>query len=778
MINNNEQGTKKKFKLRKHISILFMLIIMFSIFMVYEFSNFFILDRFNTFIEKSAQNDMTLVINLLNTEIKDLKSSVKDYSKNSDTFQFVMDRNSDFLNSDFSNKALELNKWNAVYIYDKDKKLIYSKEYDLQNNIELTKDHELTNHFEKDGRILSEDKDNAFIVKSGNKNLIVISQPIRKSTKSQESIGTLVCTREIDQDLIKSFVGTYLITLKVDKDNSVENPLQYTYLDADEGLDSSVWLDTKSGEYKINGSIFDYNGTQLLKLTNDIDETIFSVGKIGIFRYVITISIVLFIFFGALLMIINKRIFKRLEMLIYTLVNIDKSNDFSKRIKVENNDEISDLENRFNNLLETVEKTQSEILYQAKYDQLTDTLNRGAFFDEVQGKLINRKMDSITAIIFIDLDGFKEINDSLGHNAGDLVLVNVSSRLKEALRGYDAVISRFGGDEFVLFIQGIKSYEELQGLCTGIINKVNKSIRVIGNTCSVSCSAGVSIATTNGDKLDELVNNADMAMYKIKRENKNAYCIYNEEMRNKISADMMGEALKNNEYELHYQKQVDSFTGKARGVEALIRWNSPERGMVSPLEFIPLAEETGFIGQLGKWVLQEACRQCKEWNDKYDPNFKVSVNVSSIHFMQKDFINNVIGAIKITGVNSSNLELEITESVALYQEEEVISRLNELKKLDINVDIDDFGTGYSSLKYLQKFQIDGLKIDKAFIDDITENSTIARAIIGMAANLNVHVIAEGVETLEQVDYLKKLGCRYIQGYYYSKPIPAKDVDFQ
>ncbi|WP_326512109.1 EAL domain-containing protein [Clostridium intestinale] len=781
MVKHDKIKKNKKYQLRSQISIFFLLTIVASVLIVYGLSNKFIIRNFDYLLKNQGQGNIKQVVNELNNQLIDLENSAKDYGSWDDTYEYVLNRDKSYIDSNYIDETFSLNNWNLLYIFDKDKKLAYGKEFDLHDKQEINKSDEVVDFIKGKEWIFNDIRIQAKLISSPKGSMLLAAYPITRSGGLGNSVGWIVCGRYVNENLVNSMGDNLLMNLKLDDNIDKPGDITSTTYISGRGIKADIWVDKNGKSDKSVGIIYDYDGNKLIKMSSniDVDMNILNMGTYGVYKYIATTSVVLLVSFILLLWLIDKTIFKRLNELIYNVGNIEKNNDFSKRISIKRNDEISILETGFNNLLSTVERTQSEILYQAKYDQLTETFNRGVFFDDVQVILDDEmKNGNKSAIIFIDIDGFKDINDSLGHSTGDYILVNVAARLKEKLKNYNPIISRFGGDEFVTFIPNIKSYKEIDNICKDLLDRIKQPMYIGRKACKITCSIGISISIDHGSTVDDLINNADVAMYHVKKNNKNNSIIYNEDMRSRISQEMLEEALDNNEFVLYYQKQVDITTERIEGAEALVRWNSADRGFVSPIEFIPLAEETGFIVPLGKWILEEACKQCKEWNDTIDKDFRVSVNVSSIQFMEKAFIDMVVNTLKTTGINPKNLELEITESVALYKEEEVISKLEELKNLGVRVSIDDFGTGYSSLKYLQKFKIDGLKIDKAFIDNINENSSIAKSIISMAENLGVYVIAEGVETVEQVNCLRSLKCQYIQGYYYGKPVPPDGFDLK
>ncbi|OCL25841.1 hypothetical protein U472_14335 [Orenia metallireducens] len=423
-------------------------------------------------------------------------------------------------------------------------------------------------------------------------------------------------------------------------------------------------------------------------------------------------------------------------------------------------------------MLDILEKSQEKILHQSRHDELTNLPNRSYFYQQVREQLSSSKDYEINAIFFIDIDKFKSINDSFGHEVGDLLLQAITKRLKENLP-QNSISSRIGGDEFIIFIPNIKSNKFAEDVAKKVISNIKKPYSINGKELIITLSIGISFYPIDGTDIDLLINNADLAMYNVKNRGKNDFEFYDLNMRNKLSKEMLIKALEEEELELYYQPKVNGVTGDITGMESLLRWNHPEKGFISPAEFIPLAEETGSIIAIGEWVLKKACEQTRRWNQMTNSSLVVAVNISNIQFGKVDFIEMVKRALKESKLNPKYLELEITESIAVNNEEEVINKLILLKELGVSVAIDDFGTGYSSLSYLQKLPIDTLKIDKVFVDDIVKDDTIAKMIIDMAQNLGISVIAEGVEREDQLNQLLKLGCGSIQGYLFSRPLPAE-----
>ncbi|HWT35700.1 MAG TPA: EAL domain-containing protein [Paraburkholderia sp.] len=422
---------------------------------------------------------------------------------------------------------------------------------------------------------------------------------------------------------------------------------------------------------------------------------------------------------------------------------------------------------------------QEQLEYQANYDSLTRLPNRNLLRDRLQHALIvAQRHHKGVAVVFIDLDGFKNVNDSLGHSVGDRLLSVVADRLARCARASDTV-ARHGGDEFVIVMTDTVDEQSLIAWMERVRASISEPVWLDGTELYVGCSMGASLFPQDGDDAETLMKKADLAMYRAKDMGRNTFQFFQPEMNANVSVRLnlerrLRRALRDNEFLLHYQPQVDIETGQVVGMEALVRWRDPEVGLIPPSQFIPVAEESGLIGPLSEWVLREACRQNKAWQDEGLPPARVSVNLSARQFQQRDIAKLVMQVLEETGLDPQYLELELTESTIMRNAEEAVSMLNELHALGIGLAIDDFGTGYSSLSYLKRFPVDRLKIDRSFVSDIGESSddeTITSAIIALAHSLNLQVIAEGVETSTQLDFLKERACDEMQGYFFAKPLP-------
>ncbi len=429
---------------------------------------------------------------------------------------------------------------------------------------------------------------------------------------------------------------------------------------------------------------------------------------------------------------------------------------------------------------------EEKLLHQASHDVLTGLPNRLLLLDRLNQAIIIAKRDHMKiTVAFIDLDSFKIINDALGHSIGDELLKSVAERFKALLRASDT-LARIGGDEFVILLTGPENVDRITSLLERIIESISQPYKLKGHEVNVTCSIGFSIYPENGDNAETLLKNADNAMYQAKEKGKNTFQFFTGEMHTKVRKRLdiengLRHALVNNEFFLEYQPKLDIKTNQLIGFEALIRWQHPERGLIPPLEFISIAEDTGLIIPIGKWVLETACAQNKAWQDEGFPHLCVSVNLSSHQCKQKDLFNMVKNILKESGLEPQFLELELTEVLAMSNPLEFIEMLTQFRNLGIKTSIDDFGTGYSSLNYLRQFPVNCLKIDQSFIKELEtkeDDLSIVKAIVSLGHSLNMKVIAEGVETAQQLARLQEQDCDEIQGFYLSRPIsPEKAADF-
>lgn len=458
-------------------------------------------------------------------------------------------------------------------------------------------------------------------------------------------------------------------------------------------------------------------------------------------------------------------------------------------------------------MIDVTEQRRSEdtIRRMAFYDEVTGLHNRVAFLEELNLVLnLHKRLDNRLAVLFLDLDDFKRVNDSMGHFMGDRLLKSFADRLVQDLRACDLVaaegasgLARLGGDEFTLMLPGLVNKTDAAVVARRIQANLMRSFileeegdsTILNSGANrhelfIGASIGIAVYPDDGLTADELLKNADTAMYAAKQAGKNTYRYYANRMNERALERLTMEtrlrgALEHKELSLHYQPQIDLRSGLIVGVEALLRWRNPELGNVPPIEFIPLAEETGQIIEIGRWVLEEACTQLKQWHNSGLAGLRVAVNLSSLQFHRGNLEEAVAQVLIDTGLDAGCLELELTESVVMRDVERSIVTLHALKSMGVMLSIDDFGTGYSSLSYLQRFPIDTIKIDKSFVNGLgvdANNTAITRAIVAMAHSLGFTVIAEGIEESSQLEFLRRRNCDLAQGYFFSKPVPVKEFD--
>ena len=428
---------------------------------------------------------------------------------------------------------------------------------------------------------------------------------------------------------------------------------------------------------------------------------------------------------------------------------------------------------------------QEQLEYQANYDALTGLPNRNLLRDRLRQSVFAQRFVRSIGVVFLDIDHFKFVNDSLGHNTGDKLLQNVAERLSETVRDGDTV-ARLGGDEFILILSDQPGQEVIYRAMQRIMSRIAEPIDIDGQELMVTCSAGISLYPQDGPDVETLLKNADAAMYQAKEKGRNNFQFYTAEMNRQVSERLKTEtslrrALERDELELYYQPRFNVGSGALVGCEALLRWQHPERGLLLPERFIALAEETGLIVPIGEWVLRSACDQARAWQKEKSAPIAVSVNLSMRQFRQEALANAIDDALRRSGLEPRLLEVELTESLIMHDTEVAIRILLRLREIGVDISVDDFGTGHSSLSYLTKLPISALKIDQSFVQDIkgsgrTDEGLVAQTIISLARNLKLKVVGEGVETAAQFEFLKRHDCDEVQGFHLGKPMPASEFE--
>lgn len=465
--------------------------------------------------------------------------------------------------------------------------------------------------------------------------------------------------------------------------------------------------------------------------------------------------------------------------------------DLTVRVELKSQDELLTVGKAYNHMAEAFESIWSErkaheeqLKYRAYHDQLTGLPNRMNFQEQLHEHIKHAgRIEQMLAVLFIDLDRFKIVNDTLGHKVGDHLLQIVAKRLSDEQHLANCQLFRMGGDEFTAIITCINSKEEAISIAERMLTVLDQPIMIDSHEMKASASIGISVYPSDGQTLQELLVNADMSMYVAKKRGSNGYQLYHPRLNEQAQQKQVMElqlrmALERNEFSLYYQPRIQLINGHFTTVEALIRWNHPELGLVSPGIFIPLAEETGLIKPIGEWVLRTACQQSKQWCLQGISDVKMAVNISGIQFQSEHFIQEIFEILAESDFDPNQLEFELTESVVMVNVPQAISKMKQLREHGIRISIDDFGTGFSSLSYLKNFPVDILKIDRSFVKDIPfapKDTAITKTIIALARRLGLEVVAEGVETEDQMAFLRSRNCNEAQGYLLSKPLPALEM---
>lgn len=572
--------------------------------------------------------------------------------------------------------------------------------------------------------------------------------------------------------------------------------------------DDKIQIDAVSDQ-KIIGRAFldDIDGKHLLLLSIEKNRDINNIGEAGIKATLWLLLGLFFLFAIIITVILDRGILLRFQELSNDIRKIGEGKDLSVRLKRQNiDDELTDVSNEINGMLGALErsqlflsksesalkkaieklqdevleheKTQEQIKYIAYHDTLTGLPNRNLLNELlVHSITLAERNNKCMAVLFLDIDGFKMINDIKGHGMGDQILQEVAERLLKTLRKSD-VIARHGGDEFIVIIEELDNCSGVELIANKIINCFQEPFHLENQDYFLTTSVGVAVYPADGQTPDMLIKNADIAMYKAKENGKNQYLFCTPVMKDVANETMelstnLYRAIEKNELELYYQPQLSCHNNQIMGVEALIRWRHPVMGLISPAKFIPIAEKTGLILPIGEWVLRTACQQNKKWQEQGLPKIRMGVNLSLRQFHNNDLLNLVESVLKETKLAPQYLELEITETIAMKEKSYIINTLNAFRQIGVSIAIDDFGTEYSSLSYLKHLPVDRLKVAMQFIRGIGidhKDEALAKGIIVLAKSIGMNVIAEGVETKEQLEFLKNHNCDEIQGYYFFKPL--------
>lgn len=798
--------------------------------LTYAGSHFFLIRSFLSLEQDRANQDLSRVDQALDQIDYSLYTYASDWAHWTDYYEYMKGNNPGFTASNINMTTFVNSTINLIMYWNREGKLIFGTAIDTDNKKFVAYQKGLEKYFYP-GSLLLDRKDVSKEIRGyillDNSIMMVAACSATDGDKLQPPMGAAIFGRLISEKIINKVEDTTKLDLDLFLPQQITQNtlLNKAFLTITENKTGHLSEPIDDNHLKGFTIIRDIYQKPIGMIQMKTPRAIYQTGVRAIKYYLISFIVLGVLFSLLMLWLLRILIIRRLERLDNEVAEISEKSALSQRVDVSGSDELSSVAVEINKMMdiiqasheklelrveertEELQKTnvhlQQEITERksvereliihkehlvrlAHYDSLTSLPNR-VFFNEILNKAINhaaRNKKSL-AVLFIDLDRFKTINDALGHPTGDLVLKEIASRFSTVLRAGD-IIARLGGDEFIILLNDIADPKYVSPVAEKLLQVCVQPVKISQHEFFITASIGICVYPNDGLSLEDLQKNADMAMYKAKRAGGGVFQYYTEEMHVAAHEHMQLEtalrkAITNNEFVLHYQPLLNLKDGVLIGVEALIRWNSPEFGFVSPAKFIPLAEETGLIMQIGEWVLREACRANRSWQDQgYNP-IMVAVNFSARQFRHQDITQLVSDVLKDTGLEAKYLELEITETAVMDNVESAISRLNDIKQMGVEISVDDFGTGYTSISYLKRFPINVLKIDQGFIKGIPNNQndmSITTAIIALAHSLGIKVIAEGVETTEQLQFLADHDCDIVQGYYLSRPLPEAKVILQ
>lgn len=818
-------------KLRNKVLIAISLAWAFFLVFTYAGSKVFLMRSFLALEHTRAGEDLSRIDQALDQTNYSLYTFTSDWSHWNDAYAYMQGTNPAFVPNNLNMTAYVNSNINVLSFWDKEGKLVVGASIDTNNQKQIGYPQGLQTYLYPGSALLDRkdvNKDLRGYVLTNNGIMLIASSAITDGDKTQPPLGAMVNARNLDSNLISDISDRTKVKLQLYDTTQIKkspDDIQSAFQEAVGNKDGHYSAPIDSKNLQGYSVIKDINGKPIGMFKMITYRGIYQNGLKAINYYLLTF-IVLGVIFSILMMwLLRALIIKRLEKLDLEVADIGNKGAIRQRVEAIGNDELTsvsseinhmldiiqashdDLENRVQARTKELKKTnlqlQQEITERksvereliihkehlvrlAHYDNLTSLPNR-VFFNEILNKAIShaKRHQKSLAILFIDLDKFKNINDALGHPMGDLVLKEMGTRFSRLLRAGD-ILARLGGDEFIILLNDIGDPKYAGPVAEKLITTCAEPLKIETHEFFMKASIGISVYPQDGNSLEDLQKNADMAMYKAKRAGGGIYQYYSPDMdiaaheHIKLEASLR-KAIENKEFALYFQPQLSLKEGAIRRVEALIRWEHPEHGLISPMKFIPLAEETGLIMPIGEWALHEACRINKKWqNAGYDP-VSVAVNISPKQFRHQDVAQIVADALKKHDLAPKYLEVEITETAVMDNAEETIEKLNRIHDMGVNISVDDFGTGYTSINYLRKFPVSVLKIDQTFIKGLPNSqndAAITTAVIALGHNLGLEVVAEGVETPEQMQYLTEHNCDLIQGYFISRPLPESKIVLQ
>lgn len=810
-------------KLRNKVLIGISLVWVVFLVFTYAGSKYFLIRSFLTLEQDRANSDLGRIDQALGQVTTSLYTFTSDWSHWNDLYDYAKGISPAFVPNNLNMTAYINSTINLMTFWDLSGKLLVGTAIDTDKSALVAFPPGLEKYLYPKSLLLDRHDVNKDIqgylsLKDGI--MIIAACAITDGDKKLPPLGASIFGRWLSPQIIQKIEDTTKLDIKLLLPDQIQQQPQLinffnTISNNKNGHISKPYNENDLHGYTIIRDIYE-KPIGMFQMTTP--RSIYKTGVEAIRYYLISFVALGIIFSLLMLWLLRGLIIRRLERLDRDVAEISNKNELSRRVDSSGSDELSSVSTQINKMMDIIQASHEKLEHRveertvqlqktnvqlkqeiterkavekeliihkehlirlAHYDNLTSLPNR-VFFNEMLNKSINHasRHKKMLAILFIDLDRFKNINDALGHTIGDLVLKEIANRFSTVLRAGD-ILARLGGDEFIILLNDINHPKFASPVAEKLLEVCAKPVKVNSYEFYLTTSIGICVYPNDGESLEDLQKNADMAMYKAKKAGGGIYQYFTQEMNLEAHQHIQLEsalrkAITNNEFILYYQPKLDLKEGLITGVEALIRWESPELGMVSPGEFIPLAEETGLIMQIGEWALREACKAAKSWQDqKYQP-ISVSVNLSPKQFRHQDIAHLIKTVLAETKLDAKYLEMEITETAVMDNLEASINKLNDIEKMGVSISIDDFGTGYTSISYLKQFPVKILKIDQSFIKGIPQNQNdlaITSAVIALAHSLGIKVVAEGVETAEQLQYLADNECDMVQGYYLSRPLP-------
>ena len=747
------------------------------------------LNNFKELENQEIRKNVEVVSREIKYHLKKINDTALDWAIWDDTYLYAQVLDDGYEEKNLTDENFEMYGVDIILFMDDSGNLLYGKQKKPETE-EITEiDSAVYDALNNSGVLQNKDAEVSFndiLIIEGNP-VLIASHPIVRTDGSGPVKGNVLFARTIDANMMDEISSKLSLAVSYEllsKDQFVQI----------EGLnENGIGIQIKNEEY-IVGSFFmpGLFGKDYTEINVEMPRDVIKIGNNSIKTFGRIAPLLFILILMMIWFVLNKFVLSRIVKLNNRVVDIKEEKSVSARIDVDDrSDEISQLSHGINGLLDSLEveiierkRAQEEATYLAYHDALTGLPNRLLLMKQLNQEILNAgRQETLISVMYIDLDRFKVINDTLGHNHGDELLIQVASRLLEVVRKNDNV-SRIGGDEFILYFNDYKVEEDLEIIASKVMNIFKKPFNLKGQEYYITGSMGISQYPLDGEDVDTLVKNADIAMYKAKDTGKNQYQKCSSDLKHEtletISlTNSLHRAIERNEMMLYYQPQINGSTGEIIGVEALLRWNHPEQGLLLPIEFIPLAEKTRLILPIGYWVLKTACEQCKSWQQKGFKPIRMAVNFSVHQLNYPGITQQIEEVLESNSLEAKYLEIEITESTAMDHNGNIKETLEKIKDLGVTISIDDFGKEHSSLYRLKELPIDRVKIDMSFVQGIGTNDKddiITKAVILLAANLGLKTTAEGVETKGQKEFLNQRMCDELQGYYLHKPMPADEIE--